>query len=111
MSVEQDDVVDAVGVEKSSSKVILTISDHLDWSDTDAHLLILQAKINGYLAFIEGGQILSAYPQSKGRKPVIEIVFKFQPSADALTFLERVRAIVEPAEVELRSRVSKAMDG
>ena len=107
MSVEHADVVDAVGVEKSSSRVILTISDHLDWEDTEAHLLTLQGKINAYLAFIEGGQILSAYPQSKGRKLVIEVVFQFQPPPDALHFLEHVRSSVEPVEIEFRSRVSE----
>jgi hypothetical protein len=60
MSVEQKDVIDAIGVNKESGEVVLTISDHLDWEDTSAHLLVLQDKINTYIAFIESGEILQS---------------------------------------------------
>ena len=38
MSVEQLDVVDVVSIDKKTGHVILTISDHLDWSDTNTEL-------------------------------------------------------------------------
>lgn len=31
--------------------------DPLDWSDEQAHLLLLEAKLNAYLAFIESGEV------------------------------------------------------
>lgn len=55
MSVEQFDVVDV----KESGHVVLTISDHLDWSNSEEHQTILQAKLNKYLAFVESGQARS----------------------------------------------------
>ena len=55
--------------------VILTISDHLDWSDSSSHQLLLQVKMNRYLAFIESGEIEQSYPSAKGRAVVIEVVF------------------------------------
>ena len=45
MSVEQTDVVDIVSIERETGNVILTISDHLDWSDSVAHQRILQKKL------------------------------------------------------------------
>jgi Family of unknown function (DUF6572) len=45
MSVEQTDVVDIVSIERETGNVILTISDHLDWSDSLAHQRILQKKL------------------------------------------------------------------
>jgi len=41
MSVEQTEVVDAIGVEKATGDLILTISDHVEWDPGKEHLLIL----------------------------------------------------------------------
>jgi hypothetical protein len=68
VSIDNKDVSDAIGVETASGKVVLSISDHFDWSEEDAHLLALQNKINTYLRFIEGGELLTTYPQSAGRQ-------------------------------------------
>ena len=72
MSVLDEDVVGAIGVETTSGKVILTVADHLDWADEKGHLLALQKKLNGYLAFVESGELNEVYPDSRGREPVIE---------------------------------------
>jgi len=55
MSVEQRKVIDFVGISKADGRAILTISDHLPWLADNEHLLILQDKINDYLAFLESG--------------------------------------------------------
>ncbi len=52
MSVEQLNVVDIISTDKESGEVILTISDHLDWSNTVAHQTALLEKFNKYLAFV-----------------------------------------------------------
>lgn len=33
------------------------VCDHIDGSDEDAHLSLLQDKLNTYLAFIESGEV------------------------------------------------------
>ena len=97
MSIEQSDRVDAVGVDASSGKVILTISDDLDWSDESSHLLALQDKLNAYLRFIESGELLEKYPAAAGRKVRIQVFCKYAPSLDGERLLERAREIVEGA--------------
>ena len=64
MSVKELDVVDVISTDKETGHVILTISDHLDWSDSIQHQTALQAKFNKYLAFVESGEILESeyYP-------------------------------------------------
>ncbi|MEL6879444.1 MAG: DUF6572 domain-containing protein, partial [Cyanobacteria bacterium J06607_10] len=42
MSIEQKDKVDFIGINKETGYVSLAISDHLDWSDTQLHLQLLQ---------------------------------------------------------------------
>lgn len=105
MSVENSTVVDAIGVERDSGKVILTISDHLDWIGEREHLLALQEKINTYLRFIESGEINDTYPDALGRARVIDVVTKHRPTDVALAFFRKATAVLHAAGVELRTRV------
>ncbi len=74
---------------------MLTISDHLPWDEKNEHLLILQNKINAYLAFIENGELLEAYPDSKGRFILINIITKYLPNKNAELFLKKTREVLE----------------
>ena len=94
MSVEDPRVVDLVGIDKRTGRVVLTISDHLHW-DAGDHLTILQDKLNAYLAFVESGELVQQYPDASGRQPQIAIVCKYPPDDRALRFLEEVGSIVE----------------
>jgi hypothetical protein len=105
MSIEQTDVVDAIGIEVRSGKVVLTISDHLDWSDEHAHLLALQSKVNTYARFVESGELLSSYPDAAGRVPVIDVVARVEPTHTAVQFFDKVRCLLNEAGIELRFRV------
>lgn len=105
MSVEQLDIVDVISTDVKSGHVVLTISDHLDWSNTVEHQIILQEKINKYLAFVESGEILESYPDAKGRPIVVKIVFKFSPDTKGYEFLAKARAVVELAGFNLRYEV------
>lgn len=64
MSVENTQVIDLIGFEESTGKVILTIADHLPWDDSE-HLPLLQKKLISYLAFIESGEIYESYPRAR----------------------------------------------
>lgn len=108
MSVDQTDVVDIVGIDRETGHVILTISDHLDWSDSTGHQMILQKKFNAYLAFVESGEILQQYPKAKGRPVVFEVVFQIPPDEAGRAFLGRARQVIESAGFELRDKVFKA---
>jgi len=104
MSVEQLDVVDIVSTDKSDH-VVLTVSDHLDWSNSVQHQNILQEKLNKYLAFVEGGEIFERYPDAKGRPVAINIVFKFRPDSQGIQFLARAKDVIESAGIILRYEV------
>ncbi len=102
MSVEQEKIIDVIGVDKKTGDVILTISDHLNWEDETRHLLLLQEKINAYLAFIESEEMIGSYPDAKGRRPVISIKAMHEPSTGALKFLAQVRDIIAGAGISFR---------
>ena len=105
MTVEQTKVVDLIGIDRSSGEAVLTIADHLEWDAPDDHLLMLQAKINCYIAFIESGEIHDSYPQSRGRNSRIHIAFKHPLSAVATDFLESARVVCQSANIELSWKV------
>jgi hypothetical protein len=102
VSVEQLDVVDVVSIDKNTGHVILTISDHLDWSNGVEHQTILQAKFNRYLAFVESGELLVRYPDARDRLVAIRVVFKYKPDQEGCRFLARVKEVIESAGFSLR---------
>jgi len=110
MSVEQLDVIDVISTDRSG-QVVLTVSDHLDWSDTVQHQNILQAKLNKYLAFVESGEILESYPDAKGRPVVLKVVFKFRPDQLGFEFLAKTKAVINSAGFSFRHEVFAESSG
>jgi hypothetical protein len=102
MSVEETEAVDVISVDKQTGEVILTVSDHLEWSDNLKHQIVLQAKLNAYLRFVESGEILERYPKAKDRRVVFRVVFKFAPDQEAKQFLGRAQQVVESAGIGFR---------
>lgn len=102
MSVEQLDVVDIISIDPKTGHVILTISDHLDWTTSVDHQTVLQAKFNKYLAFVESGEILTRYPEARGRPVAIKVVFKHRPDQEGWQFLARAQQVIESAGFTLR---------
>ena len=105
MSVVESDKVDFISLNPESGEVVLTISDHLDWDDPEQHLLILQDKINTYIAFIEGEEVHQAYPESIGRKIRIEIVSQYKYPKEGIDFLDKVRPILESIGISMSIKV------
>lgn len=94
MSVTDAKIIDMWGVPKwDNSKIILGISDHLEWGDKTEqgeHLLVLQEKINTYIAFIESGEIYTEIPGALGKSPVIRVHGKFELPEQGEIFIDRV---------------------
>ena len=100
-TIEETNTIDAIGVEKSTGKVVLKIFDHLDWSDEHEHLYLLQEKLNSYLRFLESQEIYETYPAANGRELAVSIVFANSPSASALEFIDSASAIMSNAGFSL----------
>ena len=107
MTVEQSDLIDILSLD-ALGFVVLTISDDLDWSDTVSHQHILQTKLNRYLAFVESGEILESYPDSRGKAIAIKVAFKFKPDQAGEDFLFKVNQIVQGAGIQFRHEVFAA---
>lgn len=100
-TVEDTDNVDAIGLDKANGAVVLNIFDHLDWSNEQRHLYLLQEKLNSYLRFLESQEIYEAYPMASDRDLMISIAFANPPSAAACEFIEAATSIVSSAGFKL----------
>jgi hypothetical protein len=94
VSIEQADTIDFVGIDKVTGKVVLTISDHLDWTDSKYHLSKLQEKLNCYLRFCESGELCESYPEAKGKDVVFSVAAKHPFSAEGMAFFVKAKATI-----------------
>ena len=100
MTVEQSELIDTVSLDLAAGTCTLGILDDLVWDD--AHLQLLQAKLNSYLRFIESGEIYAQYPAAQGQDFAIEILCIYAPGATANLFLATVENIINEAGYVLR---------
>ena len=97
MAVDDRGLIDIMSFDKDNGQVVLTISDHLDWSDSLNHQLVLQEKFNSYLAFVESGELHERYPDATDRTIVFRVVFRYKPDKEGRIFLDRARRVIESA--------------
>lgn len=93
MALENPTQVDAVGTERASGVVVLTLFDGWDWTDASSHLTALQAKLNAYFEFVESGQLEESYPEAQGRPRRLEIIVKHPIPPDAQRLFDQAAII------------------
>ena len=100
MSVIDRNVIDFGHVD--DDKITLCISDHIPWDDdlTEAHLEVLQDKINDYLDFITSGQIYKQFG-NKGKTPNIKVIFCYKPVKETIDFLDKAKTILNEDGYEM----------
>jgi hypothetical protein len=106
MTIEESNIVDSIAWHPQTEEVGLTITDHLEWTGDDQtdkeHMLLLQEKINTYLAFIQSGEIYESYPKARGRELVIIVFGTFPMNREAASFFEEIKAFLAKAGYQLR---------
>jgi|SRR5580658_6038692 hypothetical protein len=106
MSIQDVETVDIVTIDRESGEVLLTISDHLAWGGAEGmHLTLLQSKMNCYLRFVEGGELVRKYPETLGRDVVINLVSRFPLSSQGRAFVEKAAAAIQGAGLSFQFKV------
>ena len=106
MSVEDQGIIDIMSFEPKTNKVILTISNHLDWKDELNHLYLLQEKVNSYISFYESGQLYRLEPSYKGKEIVIRVSNKYPPTQLVNTFYMAATRTLESIGISLEVEYS-----
>lgn len=94
MAIQDTTVIDFVSLD-SRGNVVLTVSDHLDWTAEQNHLLLLQEKINTYCTYVENGQLYDEFPESRDRRPLISLVLFHEATPKAAAFLAKVKTVLD----------------
>lgn len=97
MTIEQVNTVDFYWENPKSGEPTLIIVDHLDWTDTLGHIDLLQAKINAYLQYIEGGQLAEEHPSAIDRKVVIMVIASATLNSRAEEFYAYTSRVLDAA--------------
>lgn len=95
MSIEQTLKIDGVSIDFADGDCTLTIVDHLEWDEP--HLVLLQAKINRYLQFVESGEVYVLYPGTTACDFKIEVCAIYAPIPQVTEFLRQVEDALESA--------------
>ena len=105
MSILEKDKVDGIAL-KNNDTIVLMISDHLDWSDEYAHLVMLQEKINAYIGFCESEQYTQIYTDFKAENFVFEIHFLHKITDKAHGFLNQVQTQLSETVFSIEYNIS-----
>ncbi len=92
LNIERTNTIDGIAYDEKDLKLVLLLADGMDWHDEKNHLLLLQEKINNYIAYIEGKQYLQKY--SNVEQIEIQIKFLFKETDNCKKFLEQVEKII-----------------
>ena len=91
MSVVDTNRIDGIGISKDGQKLILLITDHLDWSHEYEHLIQLQEKLNSNIAFLESQQYEEIYPNKRFSWFCIEIHFMYELTSNCMKFIDIIK--------------------
>lgn len=105
MTIENVNIVDSIGTDLESKKVILTISDHLEWAN-DEHLLLLQEKLNTYIQFVESGELRESYPvYEKSFNVEFSLICKHKPTEKSIDVLKKFQSALAEMNIEFKYEV------
>lgn len=108
MSLDQANVIDALGIDQKSGRVVLVIRHDAPWEGSDAQLYLLQEKLNAYLSFALDGEMAEAWPDFAHRPLGLRIETASAPDPRTLELLGRVRKQVGFQDITLEVRVRQA---
>ena len=110
MSLDRSNVIDAMGVDEASGRVILILRHDAAWDGSNTQLFLLQEKFNTYLSFALDGEMAGSYPEYAERALGLRIETGFRPDPVTARFLEQVRQQVGFQDITLDVRVHPAHD-
>lgn len=111
MSLDATGEIDAIGVERDSEMVVLSIVDSWTWEDERRHLQALQDKINAYFAFVESGEIYGLYPSAAAKGIRIDVIGRYDPPVEAIAFLEKASEVASQLGLVIRHRLHQEAGG
>jgi hypothetical protein len=92
---ENTGVLDAIAHDPHSDKVLLAMYEARPWLGAQEQLFQLQEKLNAYVSFILDGEMRESYPELDGKPVEIQVRTVYEPSGQALEFIDLARNQLE----------------
>ncbi len=73
LNIENTETIDSIAYEKDTEKILMLISDGMDWSDINRHMFLLQSKLNSYIRYIDTKQYLEYIEQVREKNGLNEL--------------------------------------
>ena len=105
MSIADLDKIDAMGISEDEQKLLLLITDHLNWEDVSIHLEILQDKINANVSYLESGQWKQDVPETVS-SAVIQVSFLYDIPTECEKFLQAVQDQLGQYGIEIKAVIA-----
>jgi hypothetical protein len=110
VSLDRSNVIDALGVDETSGRVVLVIRHDAPWDGSAAQLFLLQEKLNAYLSFALDGEMADACPDFAHRPLGLRIETETSPDSRTLHLLAHVRQQIEFQDITLEVRLRQPSD-
>ncbi len=100
LNIESTETIDSIAYEQDTKKLLMLISDGMDWTDEGKHMLLLQSKLNSYIRYIDTKQYLEYIERVREKNELkespkvntieIRIGFLFKEPQICNDFIEKV---------------------
>ena len=108
MSLDRANVIDAVGIDETSGRVVLVIRHDRPWDGSLSQLYNLQEKLNAYLSFALDGEMAESNPEFVDRPLGLRIESATAPDPRTAHLLSHVRQQIAFQDITLEVRVREA---
>ena len=106
MSLEQSNIIDALGIDETTGRLTLVIRHDAPWEGTPAQLYLLQEKLNVYLSFALDGELAEEYPDFAAKPLALRIDCASTPDSGTMHMLAHVRQQLHFQDIDLTVRVT-----
>ena len=87
MGVENSNVIDLVSIDPLTGTVFLSLVEERPWGDRGELLRELETKLNTYIEYVEGGQLVHDYPDLVGKPVAFRLHYFHEPGANEREFI------------------------
>jgi hypothetical protein len=85
--VENSKVVDLIGVDAATDKVVLTMIERRPWGASDQQFAQIEEKINRYMGYVLDGFLVEQQPQYEGKAVQLRLECAEEPHGEAVLFV------------------------
>ena len=93
--------IDAIGVDKLSGHVALSMYEERPWTDLPSRITDLKRKISTYMDFVRGGQI-NETPAYRGKPIEFDLYTQFPPPPPAIKIFQQLKSLLQEQNIKFR---------